>query len=160
MARVRERNLDDKIVLAIVEVLDGWSGRLSWIALIGTVQRRMGLTYTRQTLHRHERIRKAFEARKSALLGQAKERRHEAMPPELRAALDRIARLESENQRLAYENNNLLEQFARWTYNAQTRNLTVTFLNGPLPGVDREQSDRMYSPGKVAASKQKQRFKR
>ncbi|SAK75645.1 hypothetical protein AWB76_04944 [Caballeronia temeraria] len=113
MTRVRERNLDDTIVALIVEVLDGWSGRLSWEALIEAIARRAGLSYTRQTLHRHERIRLAFAVRKKALSGQIEQPR-EWLPPELQVALDRIARLEAENQRLLAENHNLLEQFARW----------------------------------------------
>ncbi|HEY2606135.1 MAG TPA: hypothetical protein VGJ10_09040 [Paraburkholderia sp.] len=139
MTRVRERNLDDKVVATIVEVLDGWGGRLTWEALIEAVERREGLRYTRQALHRHERIRLAYTVRKKALSGQNALPR-EAASPELQVALDRIARLEAENQRLEAENNALLEQFARWAYNAQTRNLTKEFLNNPLPAVDREQS--------------------
>lgn len=52
MTRVRERNIDDKVAATIVEVLDGWSGRLTWEALVEAVERREGLRYTRQTLHR------------------------------------------------------------------------------------------------------------
>jgi hypothetical protein len=66
----------------------------------------------------------------------------ETSSPELRVASERIARLEAENQRLAAENNALLEQFARWAYNAHTRNLAKEFLNNPLPAVDRERSKR------------------
>ena len=138
MTRVRERNLDDKVAATIVEVLDGWSGRLTWEALVEAVERREGLRYTRQTLHRHERIRLAYTVRKKALSGQ--EQTRETASPELQVALERIARLEGENRRLEAENNALLEQFARWAYNAQTRNLTKEFLNNPLPAVDRERS--------------------
>ncbi|MEW9583142.1 hypothetical protein [Paraburkholderia sp. DGU8] len=138
MTRVRERNLDDKVAATIVEVLDGWSGRLTWDALVEAVERREGLRYTRQTLHRHERIRLAYTVRKKALSGQ--EQTRETASPELQVALERIARLEGENRRLEAENNALLEQFARWAYNAQTRNLTKEFLNNPLPAVDRERS--------------------
>lgn len=138
MTRVRERNINDKVAATIVEVLDGWSGRLTWEALVEAVERREGLRYTRQTLHRHERIRLAYTVRKKALSVQ--ESTHESASPELQVALERIARLESENRRLEAENNALLEQFARWAYNAQTRNLTKEFLNNPLPAVDRERS--------------------
>lgn len=151
MTRVRERNLDDKVVATIVEVLDGWGGKLSWEALIEAVERREGLRYTRQALHRHERIRLAFTVRKKALSGQDGQPR-EAASPELQVALDRIARLEAENQRLAAENNALLEQFARWAYNAQTRNLTEDFLNNPLPAVDREQSKPLHAARKPTAT--------
>jgi hypothetical protein len=151
MTRVRERNLDDKVVATIVGMLDGWSGRLSWEALIEAVERRAGLSYTRQALHRHERIRLAFAVRKKALSGHRDEQPRDASSPELQAAMERIARLEGENLRLEAENNALLEQFARWTYNAQTRNLDHHFLNRPLPGVDREQSERPRLPGKPRA---------
>ena len=40
MTRVREKNLDDKVVATIVEVLDGWTGRLSWKTLLDAVERR------------------------------------------------------------------------------------------------------------------------
>jgi hypothetical protein len=139
MTRVREKNLDDAVVAVIVEVLDGWNSRLTWDRLIEAVESREGLRYTRQALHRHERIRLAFTVRKKALLGQEVPSR-EITSLELRVALDRVARLEAENQRLAAENNALLEQFARWAYNAHTRNLTNEFLNNPLPVVDRERS--------------------
>lgn len=151
MTRVRERNLDDTVVATIVEVLDGWSGRLTWEALIEAVERREGLRYTRQALHRHERIRLAFTVRKKALLVDDAQPR-EVTSPELQVALDRIARLEAENRRLVAENNALLEQFARWAYNAHTRNLTQDFLNNPLPAVDRERSKPLHAARKRAAA--------
>ncbi|MFL9935436.1 hypothetical protein P0D88_41575 [Paraburkholderia sp. RL18-103-BIB-C] len=92
----------------------------------------------------HERIRLAFTVRKKALSGRI-EQPHEKCSPELQLSSDRIARLEAENLRLAAENYNLLEQFARWAYNAHTRNLSIEFLNSALPGVDREQSGRPRS---------------
>lgn len=153
MTRVRERNLGDEVVETIVQVLDGWSGKLSWEALIDAVEKRAGLKYTRQALHRHERIRLAFSVRKKTLSGQPVEQAPEVESPELQVALERIARLEVENQRLAAENNSLLEQFARWAYNAQTRSLTKEILNSPLPEVDRERSERPRSPGKPRASR-------
>jgi hypothetical protein len=152
MTRSRERNLDDAVVAGIVQILDGWSSKLSWEALIEAVERRAGLRYTRQALHRHERIRLAFAVRKKALSVQIGERSCEEASPELRAALERIARLEGENQRLVAENNNLLEQFARWAYNAQTRSLTEDFLNNPLPAVDREQSKQLRAARKPTAT--------
>ncbi|WP_243751206.1 hypothetical protein [Paraburkholderia sp. BL10I2N1] len=98
----------------------------------------------------------AFAVRKKALSGRD-EQLPESVSPELQIALDRIARLEAENQRLGAENNNLLEQFARWTYNAQTRNLTKEFLNNPLTVVDREQSERPRLPGKPPATSKRTR---
>ncbi|MFM0670226.1 hypothetical protein, partial [Paraburkholderia sediminicola] len=144
MTRARAKNLNDNVVAAIVGILDGWTGRLTWDALIEVVAGRLGLLYTRQALHRHERIRLGFSVRKKALSA-SNFRPILVTSSEVQLALDRIARLEAENQRLVAENNNLLEQFARWAYNAQTRNLNNEFLNNPLPRVDREQSKQTHS---------------
>jgi hypothetical protein len=145
MARLRSRakNLDDRTIEQIVEILDGWSSRkLTWALLIEQIQRHTRTQYTRQALHNHERIKAAFVARKKSLT----ERDVKAIKtasPELQYALQRIARLEAETERLKRENNNLLEQFNRWVYNAYTKqmdNKLREFLNEPLPPVHREPS--------------------
>lgn len=133
----RSRNLGDAEIRRIVGILDGWTGKLTWDGLIKEVARHLGCTYTRQALHKHERIRLAFSLHKEAgdVGGAPKE-----MPVELRKATERIARLEAENKRLELENQRLLAQFARWAYNANTRNLDEAFLDRPLPTVDRGQT--------------------
>lgn len=141
MTRPRSRNLGDKEIADIAAIIDGWSRKLSWGSLVEAVASRTGQQYTRQTLHRHERIRLAFTVRKRALSGQPEDNPSEIESPGLKIALDRIARLEAENQRLQAENHGLLEQFARWAYNAHTRNLTREFLDSPLPPVDRARSE-------------------
>jgi hypothetical protein len=143
--KLRGRNLEDDDVAAIVAVLDGWSGKLSWELLIEALEARKFARYTRQTLHKHARVAAAFAARKQALSGGGAEARADS--PELGAALERIARLESENARVKAENRFLLEQFARWAYNAQTRGLDRQFLNRPLPDVHRDQTSRPMRNG-------------
>lgn len=141
MAKKRSKNLGDAEIKQIVEILDGWSGKLTWDLLIDTIELRMFNRYTRQALYKHERIRHAVELRKSNLSGEEKDVRRVASP-QLQVALDRIARLEAENRRLESENNQLLEQFARWAYNAHTRGLDHNFLNRALPPVNRGQTKR------------------
>ena len=63
----RSRNLTPDAIEQIVSILDGWSGKLTWDLLILSVARRLRGTYTRQTLHKHERIRRAFILRKQTL---------------------------------------------------------------------------------------------
>lgn len=135
MAQRRAKNLDDERIKQIVEILDGWSKKLTWELLIDAIELRMYSRYTRQTLHKHERIRSAFELRKAALADDGEVRI--VRSPELQKALEKIARLEAENKRLEYENQQLLEQFARWAYNAHTRGLDSNFLNESLPPVNR-----------------------
>jgi hypothetical protein len=127
--------LDDEAIKRIVEILDGWHGPLSWQGLIDQVQIRLYSKYTRQALHRHERIRLAFNATKVRLSGPAaKDREAKSF---VRVPASRISRLEAENQRLQQENDRLLEQFVRWAYNAHTRGVSEAFLNQALPFVDR-----------------------
>jgi hypothetical protein len=137
----RARNLNDADIKLIVEIIDGMKKELSWDALIQAVALRLGSTYTRQALHKHERIRAAFTHRKQRLA--ATPDKPEPKRPgsiELEKAQERIERLTAQNQRLEMENNRLLEQFARWAYNAHVRGLDEEFLNRPLPPVDRRQT--------------------
>ncbi|NOU40364.1 MAG: hypothetical protein HOO85_03750 [Methylotenera sp.] len=136
MKQRRAKNLDDAGIKEIVEILDGWSEKLTWDLLIDAINFRTHNEYTRQTLHKHERIRNAFDLRKLALAdGDATIRT--VRSPELQKALERIARLEVEAKRIESENTQLLEQFVRWAYNAHTRGLDSNFLNRPLPPVSR-----------------------
>jgi hypothetical protein len=65
--RLRARNLDDEDIADIVTILDGWSGPISWELLIEAIEQRKFACYTRQALHRHERIKHAFSMRKQAI---------------------------------------------------------------------------------------------
>lgn len=137
----RAKNLDDQSIEAIVRVLDGWSGKLSWELLIAAIALRTRCTYTRQALHRHERIRMAFQLRKealSALLDKPRRPLEKLSRVEISAVLERSERLAVENARLKRENEQLLSQFVTWAYNAHTRGLTEELLNRPLPPVDRD----------------------
>ncbi len=141
----RERNLDSDAISRIVAILDGWSGKLTWELLIDAIRRHLRADYTRQALHKHERIKQAFSLRKKALSDGRAGGVPDVDSPELQAALERIARLEGENARLGAENERFLEQFACWAYNAHTRGLDNTFLSRPLPSVNRDQTAKPLS---------------
>lgn len=134
----RSRNLTPGAIEQIVSILDGWSGKLTWNLLIQSVARRLRVTYTRQALHKHERIRRAFSLRKKTIF--VSDEQKKAISPESQATNERIARLEGENQRLQMENDRLLEQFVRWAYNAYSRGLDEQFLSRPLPPINRQQT--------------------
>lgn len=143
MTQKRSKNLGATEIKQIVEVIDGWSGKLIWELLIDAIELRMYNRYTRQALYKHERIRNAFNLRKKSLSKTGAAR--SASSPELQVTLDKIARLEAENQRLKSENSQLLEQFVRWAYNAHTRGLNHDFLSKPLPRVHRGQTTKIES---------------
>lgn len=85
----RSRNLTPSAIEQVVSILDGCSGRLTWDLLIVAVSRHLRSTYTRQALHKHERIRHAFALRKQVLT--ASPALKKASSPELQVAADRIA---------------------------------------------------------------------
>lgn len=140
---VRSKNLKDEDLLTIVQILDAWSGPLSWNLLIEKLEKSLFSTYTRQTLHKHERVRLAFSRAKHAVqLGEKGPPVQAAGCSELVAVLERLARVESANRRLREENEELLAQFARWAYNAHSRGLDIRFLNQALPSISRGQTQR------------------
>jgi len=134
----RAKNLEDADIQQIVEMLDGWSGPLTWELLIAAIEKRRFMRYTRQGLHKHERISQAYTARKKTLVTSGANKETAYKTPELQVAHQTIDRLTAEVTRLKAENEHLLEQFVRWAYNAKTRDLDKEFLSQPLPTVDRE----------------------
>jgi len=151
----RAKNLEDEDLAKIVGILDGWTGRLTWDSLIDAVERHLFARYTRQALHKHNRIQHAFEQRKRALAADSGRPRKLASTPEMQVALDKVARLEAQVERLEAENARLLEQFARWAYNANTRGLEEAYLNSPLPDMSRQQDEKRRAGRKVASARMK-----
>jgi len=140
MGHKRSRNLDDVTIGEIVGILDGWTGPLSWAALIEAIEELTRVRYTRQALNNHERIKLAFSVRREALTAMGIPVRVGAKSPQVEALLQINARLEAQSTRLQAENTRLLEQFVRWAYNANNRGVREEMLNRPLPDVNRDSS--------------------
>jgi FtsZ-binding cell division protein ZapB len=67
------------------------------------------------------------------------------MPSSLKFAAQRIAHQQCEIDELKATNAQLLEQFAKWQYNAYKRGIKEDQLNQPLPRIDRERTDKRTS---------------
>lgn len=133
----RSPNLTPTRVDAIVTLVRGWHGRLTWPALIKAAEERFGCTYTRQALFKHDRIRVAYETYREAAQRATPGKPGGQMSGALRASMDRIYRLQQENAELRKREMLLLEQFHRWAYHASSRGLTQEFLDRPLPPLNR-----------------------
>lgn len=134
------KHISDKDIERIVEMLDGWQDRLTWQALCDACLPIIGTKPARQTLLKFARITTAYTACKKRLKeGPPKT----SQPPSMRVAIERISRLEQENERLKRENAGLLQQFVVWQYNAHAYGLNGHILNKPLPGIDRGQTDNL-----------------
>lgn len=89
-------------------------------------------------MFKHDRIRIAYETYRDAALATAHAESGRPMSAALKAAMDRIHRLELENSELRKWEMLLLEQFHRWAYHASSRGLTQEFLDRPLPPLNRK----------------------
>ena len=131
----RSKNLTDELIEVIVKILDGWSGKLTWNKLLDEVEFRTKNRYTRQTLSKHQRIKDAYDLTKDRVSTTSEE--HSNMSAEVILLIQKVKRLEAENDRLHFENEALLAQFARWAYNAHSKGVTKEMLDKPLMPVDR-----------------------
>lgn len=131
----RSPNLTSERIDTIVEIIRGWDSRLTWPALIKAVAKKMHCTYTRQALYNQERIRVAYETYRANSNNADSDSR--PIPAALKACMERVKRLEQENTELKKREALLLEQFARWAYNAASRGLPEDFLNQALPPTNR-----------------------
>lgn len=141
------KQLRDQDIETVVKVLDGWSGKLTWDKLVEAVWKRLKTRYTRQALNGHERIKRAFTARKKELGSSPKPEPETTASPELKNALNLIATLEAKVRRLERENQQILEQFVRWAHNAKVKGLTVELLNRPLQKIDRGSTEDLQQGG-------------
>jgi hypothetical protein len=136
MTRVRRSpNLTPQRIDAVVELIRGWEGRLTWPSLIKAVDKKIHCTYTRQALFNQELIRVAYKTYSAKSISTTKNER--PVSAALWVALERNKRLELELAEAKTRETLLLEQFVRWAYNAATRGLTQDFLNQPLPPTNR-----------------------
>lgn len=132
----RSKNLNDELIETIVGILDAWSGKLTWDLLIEETRRITYQEYTRQALFGSERIKNAFILQKKRLPF-VKTQGKKLFGHEEIIESERNARLLAENARLKDENQRLLEQFSRWAYNSQVKNISIEDLNRPLPKIYR-----------------------
>lgn len=133
------KHITDNDVERIVEILDGWCDKLTWEALCDACAPVIRTKPARQTLIKFSRITMAYDACKARL----KENMPASTPPSMKVAIERINRLEQENERLKRENSGLLQQFVVWQYNAYAHGLSDRILNKPLPTIDRGQTDKI-----------------
>lgn len=140
MLRIRGKNIDEATEDAIIGILDGWRGKLSWDLLREAAYAQVGHRYTRQALDANERISSAYKTQRTRLRGAPQEAPSPDVSPEVRILQELNERLKAENARLLAENRAYIETFTIWAYNASNRGLTNEYLNTPIPTVDREQT--------------------
>lgn len=133
------KHLSKRDVEAVVNHILGWGDeKLTWNAVLDSIESLIGYKPTRQTLYANQDIRVAFKSRKAGIRQQGIDK---PKPSNLNVAADRIAHLKAENDMLKKKNAALLEQFVKWQYNAYKYGLTEAKLNEPMPEIDRERTE-------------------
>ena len=130
------KHLTSELVDQIVEIIDNWSGKMTWPLIVAAVDRNIGWKYTRQTLAKNDSIKDAYLIKKEQLSGEEYAPIYYT-PREMKKALDRLERLEAENKILKRRVKAQAAQLMRWAYNAGIEGITEGKLNAPLPSVDR-----------------------
>jgi len=131
------KHLTPELIEQIVEIINGWSGKLTWPLIVAAVERNLGWKYTRQTLAKNDDIKDAFLIKKEQLSGDGFEPTYYT-PREMKKALDQLDRLKAENRVLKRKVKAQAAQRMQWAYNAGIEGLTEDKLNAPLPSVDRQ----------------------
>jgi len=130
------KHLTPELVEQVVEIINDWSGKLTWPLIVAAVERNLGWKYTRQTLAKNDDIKDAFLVKKEQLSGEGYAPAYYT-PREMKKALDRLDRLEAENKILKRRVKAQAAQLMQWAYNAGIEGITEDKLNAPLPSVDR-----------------------
>ena len=115
---------------------------MEWMEkLHGNIYIRTGESYTRQTLSKHSRIKRAYDIAKERIIRERENtgRIDASLSQKEYILTEKLRTIEAENERLKKENADLLYQFARWAYNAYAHGMSPVQLDKPLPPVDRGQ---------------------
>lgn len=134
------KHLTEKDIGIIINQIDSIRDKLTWDDLCDAAEPLIGTRPTRQTLNAHERIKTAFTLKKEQLKAGFQTSKR---PPSLAIAEQRIRRLESENERLKRENEQMLQRFVTWQYNAYKHGMTPANLDAALPVIDRGSSEKL-----------------
>lgn len=140
MKKSRAPALTTERIQVVLEVLDGWKGKLTWELLIADVEKATGIAYSRFTFSEYPEIANAFALKKDALRGTWNSGPAVPKDERVRAALAQVERLQGTVARLKQENMLLKEQFVTWATNAERKGVTLMMLNAPLPKPERDRS--------------------
>jgi len=140
MKKTRAPDLTQETLQSVLDILDGWKGKLTWNLLLDEIEKASGIKYSRFTFAEYPQIANAFSLKKRTLRGTWKPGASEPRDEKVRAALAQVDRYKAKVARLEQENKLLLEQFVTWAYNAERKNVTIAALNQPIPKPQRDRS--------------------
>ena len=106
------------------------NNKLTWELVVRGCSAELGIETTRKTLLTRENIKAAMRLRKAELKTPSQAVRQFK---DIDRANDRIVRLSQRIAELECAQQILIDQFARWAYNADAHGLNIDVLNQPIP---------------------------
>lgn len=126
MARLSEEDVKRIEVM----IRDWKNSKLTWELVVLACKNELGIETTRKTLLTRDRIKTVMRLRKEELKAPSQAVREFS---DIDRANDRIARLTQRVAELERAQRTLIDQFARWAYNADANGLNEDVLNQPIP---------------------------
>jgi hypothetical protein len=137
-----QRKLSSLDVTKICSLLESWQGRkITWDLVVEHTEGYVGHRWTRQALEKHERIKTAYQTRRTALRTGGAPRRPESVDPADILLRRRVEELQAEIGQLKAQIATYEDLFIRHHYNAHARGISEGELAAPLPPIDRGQTD-------------------
>ena len=136
------RAITDKDVRQMVEMVRAWprNQQFKWESICKGARSILGYEPTRQALHKKPALVNAYEVKKKHLRSEADKLLKVTRPRSTLAAMEKIAKLQDENDQLKAEIAQMAEIANRFIYNCSIHGLTRVKLMAPLPNKKDPQS--------------------
>ncbi len=128
-------HLSAKDIETAITLLDGWSSKLTWELFLRILAMELGNghVYSKVAMLKHMPIKVAWNQAKRRLTQEADAVGEKSYGTTAVASLRRMlddARVDLKEERM--KNNDLIEQFIRWQYNAERHGMKLSQLDAPL----------------------------
>ena len=130
------RTITEKDVQLIVEMIRNWPKKepFKWETICIGTRTILGYEPTRQALHKKPALVNAYQVKKKQLRSETDRISHVTRPRTTLEAMERIAKLQEENEQLKTELGKMAEIAQRFIYNASVHWLKREQLMKPLVG--------------------------
>jgi len=128
--------ITDKDVQLMVEMIRNWPKNqpFKWETICTGARTILGYVPTRQALHKKPAVMNAYDVKKKHLRSETDKLNKITRPRTTLEAMERIAKLQEENDHLKAEVRRMAEIAQRFIYNASIKGFTREQLMRPLPG--------------------------
>lgn len=129
------RAITDKDVRLMVAMIRDWpkDEQFKWETICKGAKSILGYEPTRQALHKKPALVNAYEVKKKYLRSEVDRLSKMTRPRTMLDAMEKIAKLEKENDQLKAELLRMAEVAQRFIYNGSMAGLSRDKLNAPLP---------------------------